>query len=323
MFWFGGEAGVAFFFVLSGFIIHYIHRQDFDQPGKLLNYLRKRAVRIYPIYFIIFICVFVLAKATPSLRDTMPGDIYVLIKSLLLLPQDSKSVGGTGAPVLVVAWSLQYEILFYVAFATALLSRWIFYSIITIFILNLFLQATFGSYDFPRSFFASHLILLFGMGMLASSVVKRRFHLSYTGYLALVCSFAFATIAFVATQYRATYQKPLFDLAYGFVSAVLIFALARYDRQQKDEVKPNRFGVIGDSSYALYLIHFPLVSILSKIAVLALPKTLGGASVAFLFLVSGNIVMALIFNIFIERPILRLLTPNSYIRRSQFHFRRL
>jgi len=88
IFGFGGEAGVAFFFVLSGFIIHYIHRQDFDQPKKTGIYLLKRAIRIYPTYLVILLSVYALAMATPSLRGTMPTDISVLIKTLLLFPQD-------------------------------------------------------------------------------------------------------------------------------------------------------------------------------------------------------------------------------------------
>ena len=140
IFWFGGEAGVAFFFVLSGFIIHQVHRKEFNQPNRLIPYIKKRIVRVYPTYFIIFIGVFIIAKLTPSIRNTIPTDPILLIKSLLLLPQDSKVVGGTGAPVLVVAWSLQYEILFYATFATALINRWIFYVIAFIFCLNFALE---------------------------------------------------------------------------------------------------------------------------------------------------------------------------------------
>lgn len=318
MFWFGGEAGVAFFFVLSGFIIHYIHRQDFNQPQKLLHYLRKRAIRIYPTYLIIFISVFALAKAIPSLRDTMPSDIAVLVKSVLLLPQDSKSVGGTGAPVLAVAWSLQYEILFYAAFATALINRWIFYLVATIYMINFLIEPAFAPYDFPRSFFANHLILLFGMGIAASVAVKSRFRFPYAGWLAIISSLAFVTVALFVTQHRETYQKPLFDLAYGFISAFLIFALARYESEAKREISVKRFGVLGDSSYALYLIHFPLVSVLSKVTVVVLPMNIFGVCVAFLSLVSGSAIAAVMFNLLIERPILRHLTPKPSFQRTAF-----
>jgi peptidoglycan/LPS O-acetylase OafA/YrhL len=43
-----GDAGVSFFFVLSGFIVTWVHLRDFNQPGRLGNYLFTRAARIYP-----------------------------------------------------------------------------------------------------------------------------------------------------------------------------------------------------------------------------------------------------------------------------------
>ena len=309
-FGFGGEAGVDFFFVLSGFIIHYIHRQDFDQSKKMGIYLLKRAIRIYPTYFVILLCVYALAMAAPSLRGTMPTDILVLIKTLLLFPQDKSILGGSGAPVIVVAWSLQYEILFYSCFATALLSRRIFYFLIAVFFLNLLFEPIFGPYDFPRSFFANHLIILFGMGMLASVLTKSKFNLPFPAYLAIICALAFVIIALVATYYRATYHKPLIDLTYGSVSAVLIFALARYDLKKASK-RPSLFGKLGDSSYALYLIHFPLVAMLSKLAIIVLPKNVVGANVAFLFLVGGSIVSAILFNKFIEKPLLNYLMAKA------------
>ena len=51
---FGGASGVAFFFVLSGFIIVPAHGADFGRSDRLRSYLLKRAIRIYPTYWIIY-----------------------------------------------------------------------------------------------------------------------------------------------------------------------------------------------------------------------------------------------------------------------------
>ena len=102
-----GHAGVDLFFVLSGYIIVTVHWQDFGKPDRLIGYLKKRAARIYPVYWLVFIAVYAAAQAMPSLRGAMPADMSTLAKSLFLLPQDPEVVGGTGAPVLIVAWSLQ------------------------------------------------------------------------------------------------------------------------------------------------------------------------------------------------------------------------
>ena len=56
----GGIAGVGFFFVLSGFIISSIHWPDINRPAKFPVYLFKRIVRIYPVYWMIFLALWLL-----------------------------------------------------------------------------------------------------------------------------------------------------------------------------------------------------------------------------------------------------------------------
>lgn len=46
IFWFGGAAGIAFFLVLSDFIIHYMHDQDINRPERPLADFRKWMVEI-------------------------------------------------------------------------------------------------------------------------------------------------------------------------------------------------------------------------------------------------------------------------------------
>ncbi|NBQ54213.1 MAG: acyltransferase, partial [Proteobacteria bacterium] len=48
----GHRYGVDFFFVLSGFIILHAHMDDIGRPARLGRYLWRRAVRVYPIYWI-------------------------------------------------------------------------------------------------------------------------------------------------------------------------------------------------------------------------------------------------------------------------------
>ena len=47
-----GHAGVDFFFVLSGFIIAYIHAGDLGRPERFGGYASKRVIRIYPTYWV-------------------------------------------------------------------------------------------------------------------------------------------------------------------------------------------------------------------------------------------------------------------------------
>lgn len=303
-FWFGGDAGVAFFFVLSGFIIHFVHAQDIECPTRLFSYVKKRVIRIFPTYWIVFLSVYLLAIATPSLKETVPSNIVVLAKSLLLLPQDSNIIGGTGAPVLVVAWSLQYEVLFYSVFGLALIRRWIFYFVIAIVALNIALEPLLRPYSFPRIFFANHLILLFGMGTIASCATKLNLPVPRARWLIGSSMAAIGAIAIVATDNRAESQSTLIDLAFGVASATLVLGLVKCEDSSKISFYKRALGALGDSSYALYLIHFPLVAILSKIAIATLPKTEVGVGCAFVLLVFGSVVTAMAFHSLIERPML-------------------
>ena len=115
----GRSCSVDFFFVLSGFIIFGAHRDDISKPRSLPSYLTKRFIWIYPTFWMIFAAVFLGAWVVPSLRSTLPSDAGIVLKTLLLLPQHG------GSPVIVVAWSLQYEVLFYLFFALLVLDKWV------------------------------------------------------------------------------------------------------------------------------------------------------------------------------------------------------
>jgi exopolysaccharide production protein ExoZ len=307
VFRFGGTAGVTFFFVLSGFIIFYAHAEDFNRPSMLPAYLLKRARRIFPSYWIVFLTVCALMVLVPSLRDSVPKEPTILLKSLLLLPQDSAVVGGTGAPVIVVAWSLQYEVIFYLAFAIGLISKRLFYGLILAYLGCLVMHVGSTSSVLLIRFALSHLVLLFLFGMMASSAFRSKPSLRVPQAIASAAALAFAAIATCDSVWNVPTEWS--DVAYGVVSAVLIWALASWEARDGG-LKSARFKSIsslGDSSYALYLIHFPLASVLAKGLILFLPQTTLGSTIAFLAIVIICVATALLFHRFIESPMLRRL----------------
>lgn len=112
VFFFGGH-GVDFFFVLSGFIIYYVHHRDLGDASRIAPYLVKRVVRIYPIYWLVTLAVLPAFFVFPHLGNGYERDATVIVKSMLLLPQHHN-------PIVTVAWSLVYEVLFYLLFALAI-----------------------------------------------------------------------------------------------------------------------------------------------------------------------------------------------------------
>src|SRR6476646_4697263 len=82
-----GYSGVDFFFVLSGFIISFVHGQDVGRPERLGRYLRKRFVRIYPVYWVVALALLPVYFNPAQSTLSPPSYLSTLIKSLLLLPQ--------------------------------------------------------------------------------------------------------------------------------------------------------------------------------------------------------------------------------------------
>lgn len=298
-----GNAGVEFFFVLSGFIILSAHRGDIGRPERLITYARKRILRIYPGYWVAFAALYLVAMLVPSWRAPLLTDPVVVAKALLLLPQDKAVVGGTGAPLIIVAWTLHYEMLFYACFALLILSRWIgaALALAVLLVLVWFWRDT--APPFPYSFLAQDYILLFAMG-LAVRHYQESWLMQSRPSTILAIGLATAAIVALDTISGLLLFKSWATLIYGAASSMIVLGLIRAEKDG------SRFGTqawmqtLGDASYALYLIHFPLISALCKVAMMLQLNRLGftGALIAFLIILAACLMAAVAFHRFVEKP---------------------
>jgi peptidoglycan/LPS O-acetylase OafA/YrhL len=308
-----GDSGVEFFFVLSGFIIMHAHRADLFRAERLGSYISRRLVRIYPTYWIIFGAVFGGAIFSLTLRDAVPFDLATLGKSLLLLPQDPKVVGGSGAPVIIVAWSLQYEICFYALFALLIANRWLGTTAGILFLLPA-AAATVVNLDGPAlpffiRFLSRGYVWLFGMGMAVAALHgARRWSLRAPLRLAAAGAFGFALIA-LDKVLRLDLLAHWRIMLYGVASAAMILGLARAEDSGKVLGAQRPMQLLGDSSYALYLIHFPLISLLCKVFLAVHLDRLGipGVVMSFFLMFATCLASAAAFHRWIERPVIALL----------------
>jgi exopolysaccharide production protein ExoZ len=96
----GPSLGVAFFFVLSGVVILTAHWNDVGKPSAIFSYVRKRFIRIYPIYWVVL--AMVLAGQLRHLDTDFPfhHDPCVILSSVLLVHVYSTETN------MVVAWTL-------------------------------------------------------------------------------------------------------------------------------------------------------------------------------------------------------------------------
>lgn len=118
-----GAGGVDLFFVLSGFVIWTSTSERDISPAA---FMWHRAARIIPLYWSCTFLISIIVLVAPSLaRATIVEPIH-LIASLIFLPWPNPAAAtrvGVDliSPVLVPGWTLNFEMLFYLCFAIALL----------------------------------------------------------------------------------------------------------------------------------------------------------------------------------------------------------
>lgn len=297
-----GHSGVDFFFVLSGFIITYVHWNDFGKRDRLFNFIRKRAIRIYPIYWIIFFVVAIGALSSPTLRSAVPLDPVILLKSLTLIPQDPLVIGGTGAPLIIVAWSLQYELLFYCVMAVFVMSIRIGY--ITIFLLAVLGAINWKTTTFPIAFIANEWLYLFAMGALVGGAVRTNKTVANPTKLS-----TFGILIFLATVlfevFFAGKDTSSLRWFYGAGSAIAIYGLIQMEDLgiARDWNHPWLLK-LGDASYVLYLIHFPLIILLCKASIKVGLHGFAGAIFSYIFIFIICLYCAVLLHDKVEKPLL-------------------
>ena len=127
-----GGAGVDIFFVLSGFIITYSNTKSITKPADIGKFLKKRIIRIFPIYWVIISLFLLLQLLLPLFYKThFQLTITNLLNTYLLLPNHTMLNG--------VSWSLSNEIFFYILFIIALLVPKKKYILLLLFIYLVFL----------------------------------------------------------------------------------------------------------------------------------------------------------------------------------------
>lgn len=107
-----GAFGVDIFFCISGFMIMFSTHRGSE------FFLRKRLIRILPLYYIMTVGTFLLLVLFPGMFEQTAADPVFLVKSLLFLPFDIG--GGVLQPLMRIGWTVNCEIFFYLLFFAAL-----------------------------------------------------------------------------------------------------------------------------------------------------------------------------------------------------------
>jgi exopolysaccharide production protein ExoZ len=240
-----GYLAVDFFFVLSGFIILNAHSADPATGRALKSYVFKRLNRIYVPYLPISLFLIASYLLLPNLSRVERE--WGWLTSLLLVP-------SSYPPALPVAWTLVHEMVFYTIFILFFIDRRVFALLVVVWTATLFAMPSTN-----------------GQPVIATLLNPMNFEF----ILGLCCALGYRTIdaryggALIATGLGTMAMFFLGDqsarVLFGFGAALVILGAALKEQGLGPWIPAALVG-LGDASYAIYLIHIPLMSLTSRIA---------------------------------------------------------
>jgi exopolysaccharide production protein ExoZ len=299
-----GRFGVTLFFVISGFImVQTTGRGPFDG----LLFVWRRVARIVPLYYIATgITVAGLLVAPWAFKETI-FNLPHLIKSLLFIP--GYEPGGTGRidPVLRLGWTLQFEMFFYLCFAScfwlALKGRAI---LLTVFFGILVSLGQTVKFTDPILIFFTRIDTLGFIAGVWLAILLAKVPSDAARRLApwglALCGLSLSAIAF---GYMVFKENPWTQVWLIVTCALLVAAFIALDQSSRSRVA--RFATyLGDASYSIYLFHMFGVAASTLVATRWLPREWLYLMMAVSF-VLGTVAGLVAYHL-AERPIRRWLS---------------
>jgi peptidoglycan/LPS O-acetylase OafA/YrhL len=288
-----GHAGVDLFFVISGFIILFVHGRDIGRRERLSHYLGRRFDRVMPLYWIALAAT--IAMSAVGSR-ALPASGRV-VWSALLLP-------STAEPLLGIAWTLQYELVFYAAFAVLIVNRLAGAVVFLVWFLTIVLTVCGHAVAGVAPPFCGPYGLEFFMGMMAAYLVSGYRIPAARGVAALgACLFASAMV--LESLGRLDGFGVLARCVYGPAALLLVVGVVGAERHGK-LVVPPWLHAAGEASYSIYLFQFVFIGLVWQAW---LKAGLGGpdrTAACFVVLALAAIAGGVVVSRLIEHPLLRL-----------------
>ena len=318
-----GRFSVLIFIALSGYCLMLPVVRAGGLQGGVAGFVKRRSWRILPPYYAALalslgVIVFVPGMGVPQGLDwdnVLPATSPGVVVAHLLLVQDFHP--GWLFKIQVPMWTIAQEWQIYFVFALLLVPMWrrvgILATVVFTFVASVLLKRIFG-HDF--SYAAPVFLFLFGVGMFAAAVsfpasgwlLALRDRVPWIWPTALGWT-VYLVFWFQYPDFKHYHSLPSALLAAGTIFSTLVFC-TRSAQQKSTNYLLRLFEwepvvVLGTFSYSLYLVHFPILGVVTLVMHrLQIP---GPWAIAFALGVAVPLVLLIAygFHVVFERPFMR------------------
>lgn len=290
-----GHAGVDLFFVLSGFIILFVHKSDIGQPARVRRYAWRRCVRVLPTYWVVMALTLLV---TALGKHAMP-EADLVLWSATLLP-------SWAAPIPAHAWTMQYEMVFYAVFAVLILHRRIGLCVLAAWMMWIAADLLGVKVGAPPAL-GDMYSLGFFLGMGGAWLVNWE-RLPAAQIMVSAGAASFLAVGAVENLGWLDGYGALARCAYDLAAVLLIVGIVRAERLGWIAV-PKALQALGKASYSIYLFQFLFMGVAWQVWMAlgfdhTLPRWMTFASLVGAALVGGVVASRLV-----EMPMVRALRP--------------
>ena len=254
-------SGVPLFFAISGFIMVVTSARAFGSSSAAIDFMRRRLIRIVPLYWLVTTFALVGILVVPSLSKAPPGDPLYVVASYLFWPY--VRLTGDIRPLATPGWTLNLEMLFYVVFAVSLLFRRRAGLSLLFASLGLLIAARVSGLlpGVALNFWGDPIVLGFLFGAAVGVAYVNGLRLSgLSAIMLMVIGFG---IMFMSWAPTGAEDSLALRLAEAAPATLVLIGIALGPQIDVDRSVWRSGLLIGDASYSLYLVQEFLLRLLS------------------------------------------------------------
>ncbi len=294
------EAGVDIFFVVSGFVMVYASNRLFRTAGAPRTFLGRRVSRVVPLYWLFTTLTVLVALVRPGLLNEPLGSGWgAVVASYLFIPWPRPD--GFIQPVFRLGWTLNYEMLFYAIFTpfVMLSRRWAVLGVVAAIGALVAVGQLTWTGNPQIGFWTDPIVGEFAFGVLLGALRLDGVQLSRPVRLGLIAA-GLAIMLVIGVD-----DTPTRALSYGIPAACFVAAVSFGSGRAGTSLIARGGLLLGDASYALYLVHLFPTRLLREIWWRL--HLIGTAGIVSFIVVSmiASCAIAVGVHVWVERPLVR------------------